>query len=141
MAIPWSDRGHYFEGWPKDMDGTYFAAPIELPSADRGAACIIQVHRLFAPAIRRDVVRTALVTFDVERIELAYLVAEGDGAIAGHHNHPSTSNARSICAVAASMSSSSLVTAAFSSSSAAKSQCGRAWRQGFIRPTKRGASS
>jgi hypothetical protein len=28
-----------------------------------------------------------------EHIELAYLVAEGDGAIAGHHNHPSTSNA------------------------------------------------
>jgi hypothetical protein len=39
------------------------------------------------------------------------------------------------------MSSDSLVSAAFNSSSAAKSQCGRAWRNGFICPTKRAASA
>jgi hypothetical protein len=56
------------------------------------------------------------------------------------HNHPSTRNARSVCAVAASMSSSSLVAAAFGNSSVAKSQCGRVWRHGFICPMKRAAS-
>src|SRR5215468_6466216 len=39
------------------------------------------------------------------------------------------------------MSFSSLVSAAFNSSSAAKSQCGRALRHGFICPTKRAASA
>jgi hypothetical protein len=39
------------------------------------------------------------------------------------------------------MSSSSLVSAAFSTSSAAKSQCGRGWRNGLSRPTKRAASA
>jgi hypothetical protein len=56
-------------------------------------------------------------------------------------SHPSTRNARSICAVAPSMSSSSLVSAAFSNSSAAKSQCGRACRNGLRRATKRAPSA
>jgi hypothetical protein len=70
---------------------------------------------------------TAFVALDAQDSELANDVTEDDGAIAGHHNHPSTRNARSICAVAISMSDLFLVCAVFSSSSAAKSQCGRAW--------------
>jgi hypothetical protein len=62
-------------------------------------------------------------------------------AIAGHHNQPSTRNARSIWAVAASTSLLFPVSAALRSNSAAKSQCGRPWRQDRSRPTKRAASS
>jgi hypothetical protein len=58
----------------------------------------------------------ALVALYVEHVELADEVAEDGGALAGHHNHPSTRNARSICAVAASMSVIFLVSAAFKSS-------------------------
>jgi hypothetical protein len=47
---------------------------------------------------------------------------------------------RSICAVAISISDPPLVCAAFSSNSAAKSQCGRAWRHRLIRSTKRAAA-
>jgi len=83
---------------------------------------------------------SALVTSDAQDGQFANDVAEDDGAILGHQNHPSTRNARSICAVAISMSDLFLVCAAFSSSSAAKSQCGRAWRPGLIRPTKRASS-
>ena len=43
---------------------------------------------------------TAFVTGDAQNGELADDVAEDDGAIARHHNHPSTRKARSICAVA-----------------------------------------
>jgi len=39
---------------------------------------------------------SALVTSDAQPGRLADDVAEDDGAIAGHHNHPSTLNARSI---------------------------------------------
>jgi hypothetical protein len=39
------------------------------------------------------------------------------------------------------MSSSSLVSAAFGNKSAAKSQCGRAWRNGLRRATKRAESA
>jgi hypothetical protein len=84
---------------------------------------------------------SALVTSDAQHGQLSEDVAECDRAVARHHNHPSTCNARSICAVAISISDFSLVCAAFSNSSAAKSQCGRVWRHGLIRPTKRAASS
>jgi hypothetical protein len=67
---------------------------------------------------------SALVASDAQHGQLADDVAECDRAIARHHIHPSTRNARSICAVAASMSSASFVCAARSNSSAAKSQCG-----------------
>jgi hypothetical protein len=69
----------------------------------------------------------ALVTLKGERLELADKVTKNDGAVAWHHSHPSTRNARSICAVAISTSGSFLLYAAFSNSSAAKSQCGRVW--------------
>ena len=49
-------------------------------------------------------------------------------------------SARSIWAVAASMSALFLVCAAFSSNSAAQSQCGCAWRHGLIQPTNLAAS-
>src|SRR5262249_30080821 len=84
---------------------------------------------------------TALVALDGNDVELVENVAECDRSVAGHHSHPSTRNARSICAVAISMSDSSPVSAVFNSSSAAKSQCGRAWRNGLKRATKRAASS
>jgi hypothetical protein len=45
-----------------------------------------------------------LVALDVEHIELADQIAEDEGAVAGHYSHPSTRNARSICAVAISTS-------------------------------------
>jgi hypothetical protein len=64
-----------------------------------------------------------------------------DRTVSGHHSHPSTRNARSIYAVAISMSDSSLACAVFSNSSAAKSQYGRACRHDFICPMKRAASS
>jgi hypothetical protein len=57
------------------------------------------------------------------------------------YNHPSIRNARSICAVAASTSRLFPVSAARRSYSAAKSQCGRPWRQDRSRPTKRAACS
>src|SRR5215469_5892407 len=119
------------------------------------AALVIQVPRLLARTIGRDLVgpveqlgvdavadnqplntilarASALVTSDAQHSQLADDVAEDDGAIAGHHNHPSTRKARSICAVAISMSDLFLVCAAFGNSSAAKSQCGRAWRATMI---------
>src|SRR5215472_617012 len=67
-----------------------------------------------------------LVALDAQHVELTHDVAEYEGTLARHHNHPSTCNARSICAVAISISDFSLVSAAFSNSSAAKSQCSRA---------------
>src|SRR5215471_2481705 len=127
------------------------------------AALVVQIPRLLPRAVGRDLVgpieqlgvnavafdqpmelistpTAALAALDVEHVELADQVAEDDRAVAGHYNHPSTRNARSICAVAISMSDSSLVCAAFSNSATAKSQCGRAWRHGFICPMKRAAS-
>jgi hypothetical protein len=68
----------------------------------------------------------ALITSDAQHGQLAGDIAECDRAVAGHHNHPSNRNARSICAVAASASLRFPVSAAISNSSAAKSQCGRA---------------
>ena len=41
---------------------------------------------------------SALVTSDAQHGQLADDVAECDRAVSGHHNHPSTRNARSICA-------------------------------------------
>jgi hypothetical protein len=40
---------------------------------------------------------SALVTSDAQHRQLADDVAECDRAVAGHHNHPSTRNARSMC--------------------------------------------
>jgi len=62
-------------------------------------------------------------------------------AVAGRHSHPSTRNARSICAVAASMSVIFLVSAALKSSPTAYFQCGRALRQAVKAPTNFAASS
>jgi hypothetical protein len=42
----------------------------------------------------------AFIALIAQNGELADDVTEDDGAIAGHHNHPSTRNACSICAVA-----------------------------------------
>jgi hypothetical protein len=83
----------------------------------------------------------ALIALDVEHVELADQVAENDRAITRHHSHPSTRNARSIWAAAASTSLLFPVSATLRSNSAAKSQCGRPWRQDLSRPTKRAASS
>ena len=58
-----------------------------------------------------------------------------------HNNQPSTRNARSICDTAASTSLRFPVSAAFKSSLAAKSQCGRPWRHDRSSLTKRAASS
>jgi hypothetical protein len=82
----------------------------------------------------------ALVALDVEHVELAGDVAEYDRAVAGHHNHPSIRNARSNCAVAASMSVIFLVSAAFKSSPTAYFQCGRALREALMAPTNFAAS-
>ena len=68
----------------------------------------------------------ALFALDVEHVELADHVAKDHRAVAGHNNPPLNRNARSICAVAASTSLLLPVSAALSSGSAAKSQCGRA---------------
>jgi hypothetical protein len=82
----------------------------------------------------------AFFTLNSKHGELADQVTEFDRAVA-RPIHPSTRNANSIWAVAASTSLLFPVFAALRSSSTAKSQYGRACRHGFICPMKRAASS
>jgi hypothetical protein len=62
---------------------------------------------------------TALIALDAEYLELTDQIAKNAVALAWHHSHPSRRSARSIWAVAASMSDMFLVSAAVNTSSAA----------------------
>jgi hypothetical protein len=111
-------------GWPRKID-------LGATTGLSGRSPILGYLRVDAVAFIQtmEVIPTpsaALFALDVERVELADHVAKDHRAVAGHNNPPLNRNARSICAVAASTSLLFPVSAALSSGSAAKSQCGRA---------------
>jgi hypothetical protein len=96
-------------------------------------AILISVHSLVRPFLRGS-------TDAAGQPLLVTRVTPRQNAPTQGHNQPSTRSARSIWAVAASTSLRFPVSAARRSNSAAKSQCGRAWRHVLSRPTKHAAS-